>query len=193
MTMDYIFAIVLILGFSGILFSFAFTLSLSEITQYITYSAARTYMASHRSEGEQAQEAGKKYKELIQNPVVSSLYKSGWFKVQKEPLVGHISMQRFPGNIADPDYDIFWGVGTDFTAELLDFHIPFYGSTASDSQSKKSGFTTFIASYLGRESTVEECLNFNRQRWNAIKNLDSRYKRAKTLRGAYALIADNGC
>lgn len=191
--MDYIFALVLILGFSGVLFSFAFTLCLSEITQYITFSAARTYMASHISQVNQETEAIKKYNELVQNKTVRALYKSGWFKIGKAPVVGHISNQRFPDAVEAPDVDLFWGVGTDFTAEILDFRIPFYGSTTSSSDSGASGFKTFMASYLGRESTVEECLNFNAQRWRKIKNLSVKYKRVNTSPNSYALIADNGC
>ena len=42
-TIDFLFSLVLVLGFSALLFIMTFTLLVAEVTQYITYAAARNY------------------------------------------------------------------------------------------------------------------------------------------------------
>ena len=184
--MDYIFAFVLISGFFGILFAFSFTLSVASLTQYITFAASRAYTAGHISPSDQERLSVAKYQELINHKSMKPLYKSGWFKIQKTPDIGHISKSRFPDKVEDPDTDLFWGVGTNFDAQLLDFRIPFYGSTTSTGTSENSGFNTFIASYLGREVSAKECKNFVTRRFTEIKNLNSRYNNVGGNLNAYA-------
>ncbi len=46
-TVDFLFAFVLVMGFAAILFSLSMTLTVAEVTQYATYTAARAYTAGH--------------------------------------------------------------------------------------------------------------------------------------------------
>lgn len=189
LTVDYLFSFVLVAGFFGILFAFSLTLSVAEIFQYITYSAARKYMAAHKTESAQRDSAIQKLDEFTNHRSLKNLFNGGWFGLKQNPIIGHISGQRFSNSVNSPDRDLFWGVGSEFKANVLDFRIPFYGSTSNLSQGGgQTGFTVFIASYLGREPTWEECHEFNKQRCKFIKGLAGGYKCA-----SYLSINDNGC
>ncbi len=125
------------------------------------------------------------------------LYTNGWFEVMQEPDVGDIS-QLMPGYQQEPSApNAFVGVGTSFTARMLDFKIPFYGSTSPDEDSQGSGFSTYLASYLGREVSARECYGFVQQRWQAIRQLPAAagttsYSNHTSEKG-YFVYDDNGC
>ncbi len=208
-TVDFLFAIVLVMGMTSLLFVLTFTLSVSSIIQYVTYSAARTYMAGHLDESTQRANGFAKYQELMSNPVLRPLFSNDWYQINSEPNVGDhteiIPGYRAAANMANPDevegrdlasgrqfYNQFWGVGTDFVARVLDFQIPFFGSTAPDGDGSGSGFKTYIGSYLGREPTSAECLEFVSARWTAIRALSGQYSGGTPAIGYYP-IADDGC
>ena len=46
LTLDFIFAFIIIFGFVGILFSFAMTFSIVEAVQYVSFASARNYFLS---------------------------------------------------------------------------------------------------------------------------------------------------
>lgn len=189
-TVDFLFAFVLVFGFTMVLFSLAFSLSMAEVTQYITFATARTYSAGHGSPAQQHQLALEKYNSLLSHPVFRPLFTNGWFEVDGEPEVGDLS-QLFP-EYAGGTINYFVGAGTNFTARMLDLKIPFYGSTSSQGDEGR-GFNTFIASYLGREPTSSECLNFKKERWTHIKRLDAAYSTTPNKDSDYVPIADDGC
>ena len=197
LTTDFLFAFVLVMGFSALMFALSITLTMVEVTQYITFAAARSYSASHVNEDFQRQLATAKYMELRNNGVFAPLYTNGWFEIALEDVVIGDHTLRFPqyGNQGTGRGHLFYGAGTNFNARVLDFEIPLYGSTTSvDSQGE--GFQTFIASYLGREPTINECLNFNNLRWQSIKQLPgagSTYGRTPSRDQDYVPMADNGC
>lgn len=187
-TVDYLFAFSLVMGMAAILFALTFTLTVAEITQYITFSSARAYYGSHISMDVQKNLGKAKYAELINNPVFKPLYSNGWFEVDPE-----IEPDDY-GSLYNSDgvKDIFHGVRVTFIAKMLDFQIPFYGST-STTEMQDSGFSTNIGSYLGREPTVNECIQyFAVDRWKKIRALDSSYQTNTTDNG-YQVITDNGC
>lgn len=190
LTVNFLFSIVLILGMSGLLFVLCFTLSVASVTQYVTFAAARNYTAGHITQDLQINRANAKYNELISGPVLKPLYNNGWFAVGGRPGVGdHTTL--IPG-FADATEGVnkFWGVGTNFTAMVLAFTIPFFGSTTPDGDDSGAGFSTYLGSYTGREPTTEECLNFMAARWNAIKGLGPGYG---TQGGTYYAQSDDGC
>ena len=189
------------MGFVSLLFALTLTLSVVEVTQYITYASARNYYASHLSPGHQAQQANKKYQALTQNDVFGPLLQNGWFEVQETPSIGdagqQISDYEQPGGANGYKKRLFSGVKTIFNAKMLDFQIPFFGST-TNMQTESSGFKTTIGSYLGREPSIRECRsNFVEDRWRKIRqNLSvsgaAGYK-THTSDSGYYPISDNGC
>jgi hypothetical protein len=188
-TVDFIFAVVLIFGMTMLLFAVSLTLTVASITQYITFASARNYYAGHLDAATQEKRAKAKFASLVGNSVFKPLYKNGWFKLDAEPTVGDITqtMQGYAPSNDDPN--LFIGSGVNFTAKILDFKIPFFGSTNPDANGKDD-FKTFMGSYLGRDVTTTECLDFVGQRWTAIKNLGNGYA---TAQGNYVVFADDGC
>ena len=120
-TVDFIFAMVLVLGFTGLLFVVTFSLSVAAITQYITFAAARNAMAAHLDMTQQTQRGHDKYQELISNPVFKPLYSNGWFSVDADvTITDHTTV--FPDYVAAAaGTNDFWGAGTNFVARILDF------------------------------------------------------------------------
>lgn len=187
-TLDFLFAFTLIFGFTILFFSLALTLTVVEVTQYITFTAARKTNAAHLDENSQQALGKEKLNELFSNKVLAPLYKSGWFEVT------NLTTGKMPG-YADKT-DKFYGAAVTFIARILDMQIPFYGSTAPNGDGTGNNFRTIIASYLGREPTTKECMDFNAQRWSTIRNLSvvgaAPYS-TSTADGGYYNYADDGC
>ena len=195
-TVDFMFAIVLILGFTSLLFVLTFTLSIASVTQYVTFATARNYSAAHIDKETQEARAQAKYKELINNAVIKPLYTGGWFAVDATASLGDQTQVVSAWEGATGGVNEFWGAGTHFTAKVLDFNVPFFGSTNPDGDGSGSNFKTYIMSNLGREPTESECLEFTAGRWAAIRNLSvangSSYS-TNTSTSGYFPIADDGC
>lgn len=195
-TVDFLFAFVLVMGFSALLFALSFSLTVAEITQYITFASARTYMAGNLTRERQYQLGQAKYQELKGHAVFAPLYGNGWFEISPEAVLGDMA-EVVPGyQQSGTDPNKFWGAGTTFIARMLEFEIPFYGSTASQGDGSGSGFATFMGSYLGREITAAECLKFTAERWKAIRALPVQGAAAyntNTSENGYWAYDDNGC
>ncbi len=192
LTLDYLFALTLVMGFSTILFALSMTFVVAEITQYMTFSSTRAYIAAGRSPKSQQEAGKKKYDELWSNPVFMPLFRNGWFDIPISATPGNYESFYPPQSNAELNY--FTGVQVTLNAKILDINIPFYGSTADEtSGGEKKGFTTAVGSYLIREPSAEECReNFTRNRWKNLKKIPG------TPYGAYgtqdeAPVADNGC
>jgi len=194
MTLDFIFALVLIIGFSAILFVISITMTTVSVVQYITFSASRNYFAAHTDPANQVQMATQKYQELISDPVIKPLLSNGWFEVLKEPNVGDLS--RVEPALGAPKVNTFWGVGTSFTAKILDFNLPYFGKSDPDGTGDGSNFETYISSMLGREPTEKECWEFIANRWKAIRAISvsggAAYSTG-TSEDAYVPMEDSGC
>lgn len=196
-TVDFLFSIVLVLGFSGLLFVLSFTLSIASVTQYVTFAAARNYAVAHVDKETQEARAQAKYTELLNNSVLKPLYTNGWYAVDAQLSIGD-QTKFVPGwEAAIGGVNEFWGVGTNFTAKVLDFHIPFFGSTTPDDGGPKGqGFKTYLSSMLGREPTEAECIEFTAARWEAIRGLavsnGVAYSQGTSTTGYYPMT-DDGC
>ena len=191
LVVDFMFSMVLILGLCGLLFALCFTLAVASMTQYVTFAASRNYTVAHISQAAQIERANAKFNELINTSVMKPLYTNGWFVVDARPGVGDHTQLVPEFSEATQGVNKFWGVSTTFTAKVLSFTIPFFGSTTPDGDDGSgAGFKTLIGSYLGREPTTEECLNFTANRWNAIKALNPGYG---TNGGSYFPMSDDGC
>lgn len=187
LTIDFLFASVLIMGITGILFAISFTLTIAEITQYIAFATSRNYYAAHFNEARQETEAQLKYSQLIEQTKWKNLYKkSSWFALK---YIGSADFrEEYPAQGAN-DNDRFWGTKLELEAKVLDFQIPFFGST--NPEDKK--FKVNITSFLGREPSNEECVNFMNERWKNILALDGKYSSQVSENTKLARIYDNGC
>jgi hypothetical protein len=158
----------------------------------VTYAAAHNYQTAHIDKAAQEARAQMKYKELVGNKVLKPLYSNGWYKVDDQPTLGDQTkvVQEWSENSGNVNE--FWGAGTNFTAAVLDFRIPIFGSTNPDGDGSGSNFKTYLSSDLGREPTEAECIQFTAARWAAIRDLGSGYSTGTSDDGYYPMT-DDGC
>ena len=180
LTIDFIFASLLVFAFSAILFSFAFTFSVAEVVQYISFATARNYNQAHLNEAAQRERGEQKFNELVANPAVAALVTAGWFRIGDLQLGDFNS--EYPGDNG-LDSANFIGARIPFSAPILYKRLPLVGATGNDPE----GFTANINSYVAREPTFEECRAFMQQRSQALSGL------GYTLQGNMPILMDNGC
>lgn len=184
LTLDFIFASMLVFGFSAIIFSFGMTLSVVEVMQYISFASARNYSLAHLDENSQRERGLAKFDELINNPAIVPMIENRWFEA------GAVEISDFNDEYApDSTYesDNFIGARIPFSAPILFKRIPLIGTTGTD----PDGFTANIQSFLAREPTFRECESFIIERPNRISSLPSLYGVMNA--GAVVPIMDNGC
>lgn len=187
LVLDFVFAITLVLGVSTVIFLLSFSLSIVEVVQYIAFASSRNYFASDFSEETQAARAEKKFELLINDPVVKNLFgPQSWFQVKYLGSKDYREEYQDGEDSGQPTY--FVGSKIEFTASVLDFEVPFYGSTTPDG----GGYKTNINSFLGREPSAQECENFGDARWENIIQLDAKYAGAASD-AEITNFNDNGC
>lgn len=186
-TIDFIFASILVGGFFAILFSLMLTLSVVEVTQYITFATARVYHGGHWSKEKQEELANTKFQQLIEDPVVAPLFKNGWFELTGGP--GIQDWNELYQQTEEDDSGNFIGSRVQLAAKIMEFRIPLIGETSD----LENAFSANVASYLNREPTSMECYEFMsaENRFEAIKNLDATYRNSNVR--DYVVMEDNGC
>lgn len=193
---EFIFALVLCVGLCIVLFSLNFTLSMAEVAQYIAFSSARAHAAGHLDQDKQQQLAKDKFNELLNNPILKPLFNNsdgGWFKLADlEVAGGGASGMSFNSDYPNEENRVPQvGVRFNFYPKILNLKIGFLGSTSEDGE----GFSAKITGFLIREPTQKECWELQiKSRYEAVLNLDSRYKvLGDTRKNKYAPMEDNGC
>jgi hypothetical protein len=192
-TTDFLFALILVSGFSYLIFALGMTLTMIEVTQYVTFATARTYMAGQNRPNDSRGPAYAKYLSLVEGETpVQPLYKSGWFEL-KDLTIDDEAPTKLLNYPENPGRNVFQGAFVKLTANLLDFQIPIFGSTKSEEKLPGGKFALTVGSYLGRETTQEECENWMQRRWEHIRQLDSAYEQAPEPREVLYAAYDNGC
>jgi hypothetical protein len=189
-TIDFIFAITLVFGMTMVLFSLSLSLSVIEVTQYITFAVARNYHAAHIDPQTQTETARQKYVNLVSSPALKPLFTGGWFVISKPEDIELGPAEDLASANSEPDRGIFTGARVALNAKALEIRIPFFGTTFD----QEDGFATRVSSFIGREPSTAECMGFNQQRFNAIISLDqANYGSPGVDPNAYAVMGDNGC
>lgn len=181
LTLDFIFAFIIIFGFVGILFSFAMTFSIVEAVQYVSFASARNYFLAHLDEERQKERADEKYDELTTSQALSPFFSNGWFEVKKSSNHNFNDVYE-PG----PGYEVFVGVRVSFKAPILYKRVPLLGTTASN----PDGFIANVQSFLMREPTFKECRSFVSKRAESLKRLNYNFP---ANRANENIMMDNGC
>ncbi len=181
-TLDFIFAFVLVLSMTLLLGAFSFTLSIVEGVQYLTFSSSRAYYAGNLSPQDQINAGQAKFNELAATGSFKKLLKRDWFRVDIDTIGD--SHEQY--NSSD-EKDIFDGVRTKITVGLLEMNIPIFGSTEGENP-----MVAYLTSFLGRESTTQECMEVVSDRYKEILNLGS-YRGNNVIESAYYAFDDNGC
>lgn len=188
LTLDFIFAMIMMFTFTAILFAFSMTFSAIEIAQYATFAASRAYFAANKTSDEQEAAGKKKFNDLVaaEKAPLSTFFKNGWFTLSP------VELKNFNADYAkdeDSDSDTFVGARTTFVAKILMMRFPLLGSTTEEDLSAQ------INSYLMREPTEEECSNFVDRRMNRIQLLEPHFASGATNidPNQYVPLMDDGC
>lgn len=184
-TIDFMFALTIAIGFSAVLFAIAFTLTMVEVGQYVTYAMSRSYNAAQSDKTLQEGLGIEKYRELISNPVLAKLLSSGWV-VFSNPVVGDFSDEY---DEEEPGNEVFVGARLGFQARILNINIPLLGSTSENPSTGKA----ILNSYLLREPSTTECRDsFNKRRYEKLLELHPSYRQTPG-QAKSVLVTDNAC
>jgi hypothetical protein len=187
LTLDFIFAMIMMVCFSAILFAFTITFSAVEIAQYATFAAARAHFAAAKNSDEQETAGKTKFTELVKGPKapLGMFYRNGWF------TLSDVEIKDFNSEYStDPnkDSDTFIGARTTIVANILKMKFPLLGETTDEDLSAT------INAYLMREPTEEECVTFTKQRFKGIQSLrPGAFDQGFVNAGSYAFMMDDGC
>ncbi len=178
LTVQFIFAFMLVFGFIICFFYLSLTLVVGELVQYATYSSSRYLSLSHERVEEQRSASQIKYNTLLFG---GGIFKSGFFgaiDADDKPFNLQRNIQNSAGlglNSALPGMqmgrNLFYGVWTEFQPKGLSLKVPFWGDSVQGSEPNL--FDSVIGSYLGREPSQQECENFAKDRWRMIKRVIS--------------------
>lgn len=191
-TIDFLFALIVVFGLSTLLFSLTFTLSVVEVVQYITYSSARSFYAGHLNPEKQIEMGNLKYESLVKNPTFAPLFRAGgWFELQNGPGIAE-SMTGAYNDLyppSAPQGTAFYGSRLTLVANIMNIEIPIVGGTGDQP------FKANIASYLSREPSDQECMNFMAARLTELLRIDPSMKgpQGEVTETAYFATPDNGC
>lgn len=191
LTVQFLLGFILVLVFVMLFSLMSFTLSVSEITQYVTYAASRSLFLGDGTKGHQQNAAREKYENLIGNPPLDKFFRPDMFQIAEpselRPPDNFLGLnRRFPSTGGTPN--LFYGVWTKFIPKVLELNTP-WGSTEEDA----AFFETVVGSYLGREPSRDECEKFNRNRWQLILDVHNGIPEAANSSGTYGVFSDNGC
>lgn len=193
LTLDFIFSVMAVYAISMVFALLAFTLMFSSVVQYMAFSISRAHISGHMSPTEQ-QQAGMDRKAYLMTKYYNKFIKEsddGWFKIQTDGAAN--TYFSLSSAAAGSDRQKAYGVKVIFTANLLKkFKFPLLGSP-SDGADDTFGVAN-IYSFLYREPSTQECLEFNKARWSVIRD---RFPQITTMPGfvdkEYGAEADNGC
>ncbi len=199
-SVDFLFSMVLGSGLVLLLVALTSTLSIIQVAQYMAFSTARAHAAGHETLAQQKDLGTQKFKSFFdrsKNPVLSNLLSNEWFKIDSNSLDLRSGADGKDFNAeygVDESKKALPNIGVRFqiSAPVLEFKIPFVGSTARD-----QGYKSFITGFIFREPSSEECRLQMKARYDAIIRLDSRFGRIATESdvkpSSYMPMEDNGC
>lgn len=182
LTLDFLFALVIVITMMLAFGIFSFSLSLVEAAQYTAFASSRAYFSANVSYKDQKENAQAKFNQLISKNNLGLFLRPTW--IQLKPNWGDFGDTY---KKSDP-HGIFDGARIDIKIKLLEFSIPLLGAV-----SKPDGFLTVVTSFLGREVSNEECLQFNKDRFIYIKKLRNEFSNNAVKDSEYGWMADNGC
>ncbi len=193
LSLDFIFALVMVVGFSIVLFAVTFTLSIVEITQYISFASARSFYSGHFTMRDQIDMGSKKFGELMEQPPLKPLFRrGGWFEIQvpEGPVGDYNAIYQGKGLPSARDAYSYYGSRIKLVANIMDLKFPILGSTSD----QPGAFSANVASYLSREPTEQECREgFEMRRYQGILSLSNTYKAPSNDGSGFAVMMDNGC
>lgn len=197
-TADFIFSFLLACMFTAFLFAMCFSFTIIEVVQYISYSATRAALPSHKDFEAQKRRAEDKVNSLVNNAVLAPLLKNGWFNVTlKDMRLGQDSSdfysseyQMVPIDGPVPFFVPAAGVRLNLEAKVLEMNLGPLGKIESETG---NGFSLTIGSMMFREPSQRECQDLMKTRYQQILNLDPKYSIAIPTSSSSFPMEDTGC
>lgn len=187
-TLDFLFASVLILGTTALIGALSMALTLSEVVQYLTFSASRSYFAGDKTKTQQVEAADKQVAQLKKLPFLTAAISNEWVVLKPRGAKDYSSYAQSKGaNLNDRNQ--FNGYQVELELPLLKIKIPLLGNITS--QGDSNDVTLTVSSFLMREPTFDECVDFNNQAFQVLMKRNSNYQSAKGVN--FTAINDNGC
>jgi hypothetical protein len=186
LTLDFIFAVLLMFSFSALLFIFSITFSAFEVAQYAIFSSSRAYFAAHKNEDKQQARGKNKFQTLIRDRTapLGIMFRNGWFEISD------VVLKDFNSDFDDSpgvDSGTFVGARATIKAKILNFKFPLLGGATGD-------MTASPSSYLMREPTEEECVKFTNERLTRAQDLKpGGFDQSFIDPDQYVAIMDDGC
>ena len=154
----------------------SFTLSLMEVSQYIAFKTSRTYFAGHNNfalQENKAQAEFNRLKNLFFKPSMNN-----WFTLRLE------NVQSDRNAVDSEEANLLLGTQLTFTSKVLGLSIPFLKDDTGDVEFE-------VSSYLGREPSQTECINFKIEKFEKLRQLNSAYSMINVPSGFQRV--GNGC
>ena len=133
------------------------TFSLMETAQYIAFKTSRTYFIGNADVDVHEQTALAEFNRLNNQFFKPGTVMKNWFEL----AVGRGVADRRDRN---SNLNLFVGTHLQFTSKVLGIQIPFLRDDQGPVQFE-------IASYLGREPSKEECLQFKRKKFQVLSSI----------------------
>ncbi len=185
-TIDFVFGITVTVGVSFILLALCFTMAMVEVSQYIAFASSRAYFSAHLNEAEQIKRGKDKFEKLMTlRPFKGMLKDAGWFALTF--IRSGDFRPEYPDVNPPRDSETFFGTQLKFKADVLELRIPLLDQP-------EGNYEAIVGSYLGREPTTQECMDFEKARWREFMGRTG----FPTPPGSnpdddYAVVTDNGC
>lgn len=193
LTLDFIFSLTAVYSISMVFILLALTLMMSTVVQYMSFSMARSHISGDISIGDQQDAAQEKLDQLL-GTYLGKFIKTnddGWFKIASSPVGSWTVGDDWNGEGGTRQKS--YGVKISYTSLILkNAKLPLIGSPGDGSTGEFAQANIF--SFMYRHPSTEECLGFNNQRWNILKQrfngLSFMPNISNDVEGAQA---DNGC
>jgi hypothetical protein len=194
MTLDFLYGATLIIGTGALICALTMGLTLIETIQYVSFSSARAYFAADQNPAAQEKAAKDQMQSLLKElPFLSGAMRSEWIVVRPRGAKNYKDYAQGKGadNLRNNQF-----VGYQFEVELplLSFSIPLFSSVMKPSGAEDVSVT--ISSFLMREPTTQECVQFNKGLYSGLLSKDNGYGAAASSAGGvsgFVAINDNGC
>lgn len=161
---EFLFAFVMVIGISIFIFAMTFSLATIEISQYIVFSAARSYSAGNKSKDESEKAGQTKFDNLaVKFPLLTGKGASiePWFQLT-DFLRGDLSNELTDFNsddIKNKNRQPWTGASAKLKLSLFSgLRVPFLGKVADPSNT--TAFEFPIRAFLIRHVSQEECRKF---------------------------------
>lgn len=202
---DFLFSFVMVISIGIIMFALTFALATVEISQYIVWTAARTYSAANVDENTAKTAAQTKFNNIsAQFPkLTGSGETSPWFTLDNFNAQNFENDPAFQAKVANNNDRMnrdgnlerrqpWIGARADIYLKLFaNMNIPFIGKVSNDAENV---FKFQIYSFILRHPSYKECVDFFKNRFRqGIQQLDSFSSPALGEEIPDYVVEDNGC